>query len=948
MKHHRSLLLVTLFLAIAWVAGCGSQQPSPIPPAAPTTAPIPTSAPAATPIPDPTPTTGPRPSIAGVTLDRAELPRYEALELVVDVQAQYDNPYDARQVALDGLFTAPDGSEWRVPGFWDGDGAWRLRFTPSQEGAWRYQVTAQDVHGASQPAEGAFQVTASDRHGWLQAGSWVDPAYSPRYLVYHDGTPFYGVGHADALNILIDGFHLERGVGLFEDMQAVAENYVIWWPFYALSPVNNSYDDYSVQNLKVIDTVVRNAEQRGIHLVFTVWDHPQLRDHSHAWGDGRWATTNGFRRLGSIDSFFSDDKAWAWQENLYRYLIARWGYSPAIGLWQTVSEINGTNAYGQTDPWHERVNAYFAANDPYRHPTTASKSGDVDWLAGWQAMDVPQVHLYEFDDGAVAAAEVIAGWTTAMWNAAEKPNWIGEFGVTDAAQYPELFHNAIWAALGAGAAMTPAEWNSGGSWGRLTDAMKADLGRLAAFVAEIPLAHWNPQPVQVSSSAPAVRGWGVAGEEGGLIWVQDASLEGQPIADVRANTTARSGVQIAVDGLPAGVYAVRPYDTWQGVWLEPLSLTCTAGQPCLIDLPDFKADIALRLENATCCRGRPAGYGPTATPEGFDTAQTGFDTAQTPTQPTEAARGLDVSIWAPVAGFLEQQTLLANADVLDEVNFFWYTLGADGGIQGGVMASQAVQVARDAGLRVVPSIVNGGFDAQRVSLVVNDPARRQQHIQDILALVRDNDYDGIDIDYESLNPADRDAFSLFIEELAAALHAEGKLLSIAVHAKTGDAGAWGGAAAQDWARLGAAVDSFKIMTYDFHNGASEAGPIAPLDWVDAVLSYAATVVPPEKTWMGVPVYGYNWTGSRAQSLNWRQALQLAGQQGVQPQRDLASGELTFSYDDGRHTVYFNDGETLAGRLALLREKHPKVAGIAIWPLGGEDPANWTAIRDALQ
>ncbi|HSN78611.1 MAG TPA: glycosyl hydrolase family 18 protein [Anaerolineae bacterium] len=929
-RDNRLLVILVLLLAVAGVAAaCSRSQPQfPAPP------PAPTVAPAETPPPALTAPAGPPPAIRSIAQDHNELPRYEALEMTVDLEATYANPYDAREITLDGVFTAPDGSEWRVPGFWDGENAWRLRFTPSQEGEWRYQVMAQDAHGVSQPAEDAFQVTASDRHGWLQVGSWIDPAYSPRYLAYHDGIPFYGVGHADALNILFDGFNLERGVGLFEDMQAAGENYVVWWPFYAMSPVSSSYDSYSVQNLKVIDTVVRNAEQRGIHLVFTVWDHPQLRDDTHAWGDGRWAAANGFRKLGDIDSFFTGDEAWAWQENLYRYMIARWGYSPAIGLWQTVSEINGTNAYAQTDPWHERVNAYFVENDPYRHPTTASKSGDEDWLAGWQAMDVPQVHLYEFDDGAVASAEVIADWTMDMWNAAEKPNWIGEFGVTDAAQYPELFHNAIWAALGAGAAMTPAEWNSGGSWGRLTPEMKADLARLAAFVADIPLAHWNPQPLSLSSSDRAVRGWGVAGEEGGLLWVQDASLEGQPIAELRADETVRSGVQIAVDGMAAGVYAVRPYDTWQGVYLEPLSLTCTAGQPCLIDLPDFTADIALRLENATCCRGRPAGYGPTPTPTGFDTPP-----QAAATQPAEAARQLDVSIWAPVAGFLEQQTLLNNADVLDEVNFFWYTLGADGGIEGGVMASQAIAAARQAGLRIVPSIVNGSFDAQRVSLVVNDAARRSQHIQDILALVRDNDYDGIDIDYESLNPADRDAFSQFVEELAVALHAEGKWLSIAVHAKTDDAGAWSGARAQDWARLGAAVDAFKIMTYDYHNGASEAGPIAPLDWVDAV-------VPPEKTWMGVPVYGYNWTGTRAQSLNWRQALQLAEQQGAQPQRDAASGELTFSYDDGRHTVWFNDGETLAGRLALLREKHPNVAGIAIWPLGGEDPANWAALRAA--
>jgi spore germination protein len=361
---------------------------------------------------------------------------------------------------------------------------------------------------------------------------------------------------------------------------------------------------------------------------------------------------------------------------------------------------------------------------------------------------------------------------------------------------------------------------------------------------------------------------------------------------------------------------------------------CSAGQPASAPVATLQATVA--PEPTAAPTDAPE---PTTTPNGFDTPP-----QATATQPAEAARQLAVSIWAPVAGFLEQQTIQQNADLLDEINFFWYTLGAGGSIDGGIMAAEAVQAARDAGLRVVPSIVNGGFDAQRVSLVVNDPARRTQHIQDILALIDANGYDGIDIDYESLNPADRDPFSLFIEELAAALHAEGKWLSIAVHAKTDDAGAWSGAAAQDWARLGAAVDAFKIMTYDFHNGASEAGPIAPLDWVDAVLSYAATVVPPEKTWMGIPVYGYNWTGSAAQSLNWRKAMQLAEQQGAQPQRDPASGELWFSFSDGQHTVWFNDGETMAGRLALLAEKHPTVAGIAIWPLGGEDPANWTAIH----
>ena len=122
------------------------------------------------------------------------------------------------------------------------------------------------------------------------------------------------------------------------NMQAAGENFVVWWPLYSNSPLNNRYDDYSLQNMQLIDTVVKDAEKKNLILIFTVWDHPQLRAPGHAWGDGNWGR-NGFSKLGSIEEFFTSDEAWAWQENFYRYLIARWGYSPAIGMWQTVSIV---------------------------------------------------------------------------------------------------------------------------------------------------------------------------------------------------------------------------------------------------------------------------------------------------------------------------------------------------------------------------------------------------------------------------------------------------------------------------------------------------------------------------------------------------------------------------------------------------------------------------------
>jgi hypothetical protein len=540
------------------------------------------------------------PLIKVVAPDRTETPRFESIELSVSVQAKYTNPYDLRQVSLDGVFGGPDGQAMNVPGFWDGESTWRVRFTPSQVGEWNYSLTVRDVRGISQPYTGKFTVTASDLHGWLQVGSWVDPAYSSHYLVYQDGTPFYGVGHCDAFNLMLDGFSIDKGTGLFDEMKKSGENYVVWWPLYGNSPISTSYNDYTVASMKVIDLLVADAQKKGIFLIFTIWDHPELRDNTHAWGAGNWSR-NGFSQLGDINSFFTSQEAWAWQENFYRYTIARWGYSPSIAMWQTVSEINGTNAYDQTDPWHKKVNDYFVANDPYRHMTTASMSGDVDWPEGFQVMDAPQIHIYDFknnnlDADTVKAAEILARWTGLMWSRQEKPNWVGEFGTPGDQYYPELFHNSIWAALGSGAAMTPAEWNSGGAWGEMTSAMLADISRLSQFVSNLPLAQWNPTPLQVNSPDPKVRGWGVAGKDGGLLWVQDFSLEGKPIEEVRSSQTLLKGATVDLQGLAGGSYTITPYDTWQGTYLQGLSVTCPDNLTCTLNLPDFKADLAFKIE----------------------------------------------------------------------------------------------------------------------------------------------------------------------------------------------------------------------------------------------------------------------------------------------------------------------------------------------------------------
>ncbi len=305
----------------------------------------------------------------------------------------------------------------------------------------------------------------------------------------------------------------------------------------------------------------------------------------------------------------------------------------------------------------------------------------------------------------------------------------------------------------------------------------------------------------------------------------------------------------------------------------------------------------------------------------------------------------------------------ANRAHIQELSPVWYQLapGGDGSIlpYAGARDSALVEEARAQATLVIPLVNNcygvNGFDPTPVSTMLHDPARRAAHINTLVNEVLAYGYDGVDVDYESLNgSADRDAFSLFVEELAAALHAHGKLLSIAVHPKTGEPGSWDGPQAQDWARIGAAADRFRVMTYGYHWGTSGPGPIAPLWWMEDVMDFATSTVPPNRVYVGLHFYGHDWVGGSSSSLTWESAQSLITAHGATPQwRGTETwgrtvSEPWFTYTDGAgqsHEVWYADEASIAARLGLVRKYG--LGGIAVWRLGGEDPANWSAIGATL-
>ncbi|MBK8136176.1 MAG: hypothetical protein IPK52_10080 [Chloroflexi bacterium] len=306
-----------------------------------------------------------------------------------------------------------------------------------------------------------------------------------------------------------------------------------------------------------------------------------------------------------------------------------------------------------------------------------------------------------------------------------------------------------------------------------------------------------------------------------------------------------------------------------------------------------------------------------------------------------------VNVWYPSAdhpgGY---DTLMANLDVIDGVNPFWYTPVGDGSVQAVNGAEDAAQLAawREAGLPVIPSIFSG------LGNVISNLETRAAHIDAIVELVERMDYDGIDIDYEGFTLNTRDAFSEFIEGLSERLHANGRLLTIAVHPKASDEGAWEGAAAQDWTRIAPAVDVFTIMTYDHGGRNAPPQPIGPTPWTLDVLEYAASITDLSKVRMGLHFYGYTWPRGNppATTINWEGVQRYIDSFKPEIQRDPANMEAFIDFKPvglPRQVVYFADATSVAFKVEQALAAFPELGGVAIWGLGGEDPANWDVLRD---
>ncbi len=361
-----------------------------------------------------------------------------------------------------------------------------------------------------------------------------------------------------------------------------------------------------------------------------------------------------------------------------------------------------------------------------------------------------------------------------------------------------------------------------------------------------------------------------------------------------------------------------------------------------------------------------------------------------------SAAGFQFGAWLP---FWKKQTgantFALNLEKFSQISPFSYEVKSNGALIDSLKMNDGfwpmwVKAVQDAGIKVIPSIAI--LDGNQVYSLLSNKKLRTRHINNIVKLVKDNKYNGIDIDYEDKSSDTRQYFDDFIKELWKKLPWN-KTLSCTLESRMPLDSRFAVIPdnykyANDLPLLNKYCDEIRVMAYDqgqidlkldAQKGKNNFyAPVADKDWVEKILKEMKKTINPKKMMLGIPTYGYEYevswnngvtTYKRLKSQNYQQAMNLAASVGATPTRNSA-GELSFVYATSTSVsvsknltyqissstpplgifpsplitryVDFSDAQSAMDKIALAKKY--KLKGVVFFKMDGDaDPALWDKI-----
>ena len=201
------------------------------------------------------------------------------------------------------------------------------------------------------------------------------------------------------------------------------------------------------------------------------------------------------------------------------------------------------------------------------------------------------------------------------------------------------------------------------------------------------------------------------------------------------------------------------------------------------------------------------------------------------------------------------------------------------------------------------------------------------------------DFDGIQIDFETIPVRDIKNFHNFLKKLSDESHKIGKMFTICVPARTR-------ALTEDafpYEKIAGFSDRLLIMAYDEHWSTSAPGPVASYEWCGKVADYAKTKIPGEKLVMALPFYGRSWEQENlATSRSFSYTNEFLREKKVRKIKYVKTIPMVEFITKQKVTYWFEDYYSAVEKMWQYKSK--SIDKIAFWRIGLEDSEVWNWIR----
>lgn len=284
---------------------------------------------------------------------------------------------------------------------------------------------------------------------------------------------------------------------------------------------------------------------------------------------------------------------------------------------------------------------------------------------------------------------------------------------------------------------------------------------------------------------------------------------------------------------------------------------------------------------------------------------------------------------------------------------FAYLIRENGTLQA-ISDVPAIQtaIAKDAiPMMSITNFTSTALGENLASVVLNSSQIIERLLANIITIMKEKGYEGLNVDFENVLPADRESYNRFLQQTVNRLHQEGFFVSTAVAPKTSGEQTGLLYEAHDYEAHGRIVDFVVLMTYEWGWRKGPPQAISPLNQIKRVLDYAVTVIPREKIFMGFQIYARDWLlpfawGQEAETFSVQEAVSRAVRYGASIQYNTIAQSPFFRYTDSQgraHEVWFEDARSAQAKFDAVKSYNLK--GISYWALGYPFPQNWALLED---